>query len=297
MCDKDSGKDGEQVIVELAKRLGFGRSRAATWFYHRFLSREPHPANMPHRDVVLETDNQKILVANPAQSNIGRSIFFHGVWEPEATRFITPRVTAGMTVVDVGAHTGYYTILFARRVGQSGRVLAFEPEQRGLEFLHENLRLNDHRNVTVHPLALSNRAARVTECDKAFFVADDQDTPDSTAEEAAVRVFDDLIPELGIDRLDIVKIDVEGAELHVLEGMGRALAQWHPAILLEIHPRKMEENCGRTAAQLEEFLVSHGYRTEPVSPPSPSGVYTVYCTASEPATPAATREAASCVGA
>ncbi|HUU84704.1 MAG TPA: FkbM family methyltransferase [Phycisphaerae bacterium] len=264
------------MLVGLAKHLGLNRSRVLYHVYHRYVSRAPHPLNMPRRDVVLETDGQKFLVGNPAESLIGQAIFYHGVWEPQATRSICPMVREGMTVVDVGAHTGYYTLLFARRVGPEGRVLAFEPEERGLAFLRRNLELNGHRNVTVLPVALSNRAARAAECQKAFYASDAGAEPPPDASGVVARVFDRLVDDLGIQRLDVVKIDVEGAELHVLEGMSESLARWAPLILLEVHPGKLE-NCGRSEEELAAFLARTGYQTQPVCGPSDSGVYTVLC--------------------
>ena len=264
------------MLVALAKRLGLNRSRALYYIYHRYLCRDPHPLNTPRRDVILGTDGQKFLVANPTESRIGRAIFDHGVWEPQATRFICPRIRPGMTVVDVGAHTGYYTILFAKRVGPTGRVLAIEPEKRALTFLHRNVEMNGYDNVTVLPIALSNRVAGVAELDDAFYVPDDGTAPPEDQSDAAAAVFDDLVESLELQRLDLVKIDVEGAELHVLEGMTRSLANWAPDILLEVHPSRMA-NCGRSVSQLETFLADQGYETQPVSGPSESGVYTVYC--------------------
>ncbi len=264
------------MLVKLGKRLALNRSRTLYYIYHKYLCRDPHPLNMPRRDVVLETDGQRFLVSNPAESSIGWAIFGHGVWEPEATGLICPRVREGMTVVDVGAHTGYYTILFAKRVGPRGQVIAIEPEGRALAFLHRNVEMNGHDNVTVLPVALSNRAGRAFEREQAFLVPDDGQV--SAAEEANVAacVFDDLVESLELQRLDIVKIDVEGAELHVLEGMRQSLVRWSPDLLLEVHPAHLE-NCGRTVAKLDSFLATLGYDVQPVSGPSGSGVYTVLC--------------------
>ncbi len=136
--------------------------------------------------------------------------------------------------------------------------------------------MNGYDNVTVLPVALSNRVAGVAERNDAFYVPDDGTAPPEEQSDAAAAVFDDLVGPLKLQRLDLVKIDVEGAELHVLEGMTRSLAHWAPDVLLEVHPSKLT-NCGRSVSQLNAFLAKRGYETQPVSGPSESGVYTVYC--------------------
>ena len=73
---------------------------------------------LPNRDLVVPWDGQQIMIRNPRQSLIGRDIILKGTWEAEVTSFICPRIVAGMTVLDVGADIGYYTLLFAKRVGE-----------------------------------------------------------------------------------------------------------------------------------------------------------------------------------
>jgi hypothetical protein len=106
------------MLKTVAKELGLHRWKRLYNVYHKYFCRNPHPLNMPDEDVVLEMNGQRIWAADPKKSFIGRSIFYHGVWEKEATQFVCPRVREGMTVVDVGARTGYYTLLFAKRVGR-----------------------------------------------------------------------------------------------------------------------------------------------------------------------------------
>lgn len=264
--------------MALGKRWGLNRSRLLYYLYHRFICLDPHELKLPNRDVTLKMDGQRFRVANPSKSVIGRAIFLTGVWEPDSTRFVGDRVQEGMTVADIGAHTGYYTMLFARLVGRGGRVLSFEPEDRGLAFLRENIRLNRYANTTVVPIAMSNRVAPVTEWKQGYFPAGDLRVHEDDGSTASTftRTFDDVAEELEIDRLDLVKIDVEGSELHVLEGMQRSLNNWNPVILLEVHPGKLEQ-ANRREAELKQFLSDQGYRWEMLTEPSSSGVYTIWC--------------------
>ena len=248
----------------------------------------------------MDTDGQRFRASSPAESYIGRSIFFHGVWEPDATAVVDLHVEEGMTVVDVGAHTGYYSLLFAKRVGRAGRVIAFEPEAVGLDYLRRNMALNEHQNVTIVPLALSDWSGTAAIAGKTYLCApgDFADARENSSDRSdaaglAMRqagrfdatprtgvpirtaTFDELVPELGIRRLDFVKIDVEGAEWHVLKGMRASLERWSPGLLLEIHPAQLKRS-GQSESEVVRLLDDLGYVRQLVGSPSPSRVYTVY---------------------
>ncbi|MCH7703118.1 MAG: FkbM family methyltransferase [Planctomycetes bacterium] len=288
------------MIMELAKRVGLNRIKPLYYVYHKYLCDDPHPLNMPSRPTVMDTDGQRFWVSNPAESYIGRSIFFHGAWEPDATAVVDRHVNRGMTVVDVGAHTGYYSLLFAKRIGRTGRVIAFEPEAVGLDYLRRNIALNQHENVTIVPLALSDWSGTAAIEGKTYLCvpsvfadarehASDRSDAAGLALRRAGRIdvtsaadnpirtaaFDELVPELGIRRLDFVKIDVEGAEWHVLKGMRASLERWSPGLLLEIHPPQLKRS-GQSESEVLRLLDDLGYARQLVGPPSPSGVYTVY---------------------
>ncbi|MBI5630335.1 MAG: FkbM family methyltransferase [Elusimicrobia bacterium] len=148
---------------------------------------------------------------------------------------------AGQTVVDVGAHIGVFTLYAARQVGPSGRVVSVEPDPKNLELLKANIALNDCGNVQVLPAALSSRAGSGK-----LFVADKSsdnpaantlhETPGRRAIMVDVRTLDDTLE--GVPRIDHLKLDVEGAELAVLEGGERALARTS-RVIMELHPSRV----------------------------------------------------------
>lgn len=73
------------MIKELAKRVGLNRIKPLYYVYHKYLCDDPHPLSMPSKPTVMDTDGQRFWVSGSAESYIGRSAFFHGVWEPDAT--------------------------------------------------------------------------------------------------------------------------------------------------------------------------------------------------------------------
>lgn len=256
----------------LNKLLSLGYS------WHSWLSKR----SLPNKALVLSWDEQQIMVRNPRRSVIGCEIVKKGVWEPEVTEYICPKIVPGMTVLDVGADIGYYTLLFAKRVGPLGRVVAFEPIPEALEKLECNVRLNGYTNVTICDFALFSGSGSVIleaplELSRINLAKSANEKNDIRIQ---TRTFDECESELNIRRVDLVKIDVEGAELDVLYGMQRSLKKYHPALLVEVHPEGLVCFKHRPEDVLR-FLERMKYTIQPIDKPTldfKGGNVTIYCT-------------------
>jgi FkbM family methyltransferase len=145
-----------------------------------------------------------------------------GMWEPAETQLCERVLRPGMRVIDVGAHVGYYSVLFSRCVGEAGSVDAFEPEPDNFRLLQANLLLNDCRNVRAHAQALTQARSR----EWLHLCADNPGdhrlapTPGRRRVEVATLDMDSV---LGGTPVDFVKIDTQGAEPRVLAGMDATL--------------------------------------------------------------------------
>jgi FkbM family methyltransferase len=177
-------------------------------------------------------------------------------------RFVRP----GATVVDVGANIGYNAIHAARLAGSRGRVFAVEPTPDNLEVLRRNIESARLANVFVAPVA----AGRVADM-RYLFVRGARSAVNSLfAESCYASVTEVLqVPVVPLDALvdgaaDVVKIDVEGAELDVLEGMPRLLNGQPEALIVEWHP-KLQTLAGYGADELPRWLLDRGWRLRAVS--------------------------------
>ena len=172
-----------------------------------------------------------------------------GEWQPEVWSSTAPALSEGSVFFDVGAHIGYFSIKAAARVGKTGRVVAFEPNPETLPLLRDNVAANHFQNVIVEPIACTDSEQMLT-----LYAAPELNTGASSlsqenasvsSEEAARpftvrgRPIDDVIEELGLTRLDAMKIDVEGAEVIVLRGAVKTLNRFHPKLVLEVVPRQL----------------------------------------------------------
>jgi FkbM family methyltransferase len=164
-----------------------------------------------------------------------------GNFEKAELAFVEGYIQPGMTVLDLGAHHGLYTLLASKRVGASGKVFAFEPSPRERKSLRRHLLLNRCRNVVLESLALGKENAEVD-----LYVVEEwaagcnslrpPDIPAKTSR-TPVRVtrLDDWLNKKEVGPVDFVKLDVEGAELDALRGAEEFLTRApRPVILAEV---------------------------------------------------------------
>jgi FkbM family methyltransferase len=178
-----------------------------------------------------------------------------GSYEREQTRLLRSLVPRGGTVLDVGAHTGYYTVLASSLVGPSGRVRAFEPHPRNARFLRRHVRLNRCHNTVVEEAAVAAGPGSAM-----FGGGSGSGTgslrPDGTHEVRTVGL-DDYCGRHGL-RPDLIKVDVEGAEAQVLRGAAVTLREERPVVLLSTHGPAAHAAC-------LALLADAGYAAEAVS--------------------------------
>jgi FkbM family methyltransferase len=172
-------------------------------------------------------------------------------------------------VFDVGAHSGQYTKLFAK-LARPGRVFAFEPGAYALTILKKVVRLHQLENVQLMPVALSDKEEDVAfnvplkRGKLGFGIAHlgkaREDYPAVTSIVHATTV-DKVADKLGLTRLDFIKADIEGWELHMLRGAKRSLERFRPALQLEISEARLK-GAGENPAAVFNFLALAGYLGE-----------------------------------
>ncbi len=190
----------------------------------------------------------------------------YGEFEPEEVGFVQRLLRPGMTVLDVGAHHGLYTLLLSKTVGGKGRVIAFEPSPRECRRLEKHSLFNRCSNVHVERSAAGSETGEAN-----LYLADGfQDwcnslrppaLSDSTSiVRVRVRRIDDVLAELGISKVDFIKLDVEGGELAALNGATRLLhGESRPAILAEVQDVRTLP-WGYPAREILQFVLRMDYR-------------------------------------
>jgi FkbM family methyltransferase len=186
-------------------------------------------------------------------SSIQRCWF--GTYEFDKQDFVAGIVKPGMTVWDVGANVGFYTLAFSRLVGASGAVFAFEPLAANVAYLLRHIELNSLSNVTVIQAALSDTV------DLVGFSATRVSSIGAISERNGSYLLPTLTAENVISRLpksspDLIKLDVEGAEAAILCASKDLLDRHSPDILLALHGAVQEQACSKLLTDLGYRLFS-----------------------------------------
>jgi len=188
-----------------------------------------------HRKCRLLT-GQKIIV-DPLDS-IGKEICQNGCYEPDTVALLDRLLEQGSVYVDVGAHVGHHVLIGSARVGSGGGVHAFEADPATFRELLRNVNINRCANVRVNNQAVADNSGTAH-----FFLADVSlssanslgktvHTSDKRID-VTVTTLDAYFAACRADRVDVIKVDVEGAELLVLRGAVNALTRYQPTLILE----------------------------------------------------------------
>ncbi len=194
--------------------------------------------------------------------HIDRELLLTGSFEPSTTRQLMQTIQPGMKVLDVGANIGYFSVMLAKQVGPAGHVWAFEPTQTYGRRLTEHLQLNQLTDrVTVVPLALSDHDGKATisigQASATLHPLDN--APPRAIETIGMRRLDDMVDAMGIDRIDLIKVDIDGHEPAFLRGAERTIRKHQPIMIVEFFQGNLDM-AGGDVRQLKDQLENMGYR-------------------------------------
>ena len=201
-------------------------------------------------------------------SNLGLCLLRNGEYEPAMTRTVKRYLCPGGTFVDVGANEGYFGVIAAKTIGPSGRVVLVEPQTRLRPVLAENLRLNDIANFVVEESAISDTAGTHT-----LHLAPDVNTGASglsrgtryrlRTQQVRTTTLSEVFAKHGIDRAELVKMDIEGYEYEAVFGSADLFRSRRlRALALEVHPSLLLRR-GKDPAAIHQFLARCGYAADP----------------------------------
>ena len=171
------------------------------------------------------------------RDHVQRQIYFFGAYEPVHSFLFTQLLKPGMVVIDAGANVGQCTLLSAASVGEFGSVHAFEPVPGTFALLRAHLESNGFLNVELNQAALWNEETTISlglpDGDFANLGSYSIGAPEARVTALATSL-DDYMERKGLERIDLIKMDIEGAEPYAILGAARGLEKFHPIIMMEI---------------------------------------------------------------
>jgi len=218
---------GYKKIEDILSHRGFGR-------YHVVKS-SAHFLKSQLKSDFVEIEGRKMFL--DAQDSLRLSI--KGVYEEFETEIVKKIIKKGDVVVDIGANIGYYTLLFAKLVGNDGKVFAFEPEPTNFELLKKNSEINSYKNVTLIKKAVSNKTEKtmlhLSKDNKGSHTLVNTKYDDGSIEIESIR-FDEYFKKYS-GKINFIKIDIEGSEVNAIKSMFSFLRKMEQIkILVEFSP-------------------------------------------------------------
>lgn len=226
----------------------------------------------PKNLIMTEAQGFKIWL-DPKDDGVTPHLLLRGVFEEHETKLFKTLIKSGMVVIDIGANIGYYTLMASRLVGPKGRVIAFEPEPHNYELLERNVKANGLNNVMLHKKAVADKSGAIE-----LFV-DSQNYSNPTigknrfGERAhkisveSITLDEFVVKELDGANIDFIKIDVEGAEGHIIKGAQNVLTRQRPIITMEFWPQALR-NAGTEPADLLNKMTEFGFSISTIKPTS-----------------------------
>ena len=198
------------------------------------------------------------------KKGLALSISHYGTYEESEAKIMEEKIKVGNIVVDVGANIGLHTLNMARIVGNTGRVFAFEPDPSNFEILEKNVKINNYQNIILEQKAVGDKNGRTT-----LYQSDHPGMhrifPQTKQAKGQVQVELTSLDKYFIDsnladKINFIKIDVEGLEFSVLKGMKNILKNNKKIkILFEFMPKNTME-AGFTPIELLNYLTSHDFK-------------------------------------
>ncbi len=260
--------------------------------YQRLLERQPEPDEMLHwkttgaeRDDIITAllasyeyeqkrlNQQRVLVdvdrfkiyAMKTDAEVGQGIIHSQVYEPHVTHRLVEVLNSGDVFLDLGANIGYYSLLAASIVKASGKVISFEPNIQNLQLFYASILENKLKNIMVYPFAASDdaRIMKLTSFGSNGFLEEPQSSLMNAQFLQSVRV-DELLQNE--ERINVVKMDIEGYEPLALKGMDQSIKKHKPIILAEFSPWHVKHRTQIEPQTYLKQLVGYGYNLRIIEP-------------------------------
>lgn len=247
------------VSLSTRQKIGLAKAVQRPIIWARSLVGMGHDAKVTRNGIAWHLD---------LWEGIDFAIFLQGAFEPSTARALKHLISPGDTVLDIGANIGAHTLAMAESVGDTGRLLAFEPTEYAFSKLTRNIALNPSlaERISAFQTMLVERdtAALEEKISSSWPLRSSDDlhqvhrAREMTTAGAAARALDSILAEQNISKVDCIKIDVDGHETKVFRGARETLATHSPVIVMELAPYALEE-FGSNIRELLSLLREAGY--------------------------------------
>lgn len=244
------------------KQFGFKKTIKGIFFYnYRILKRKFLNTTI---DTPITINGHKFTII-PNDKGISEELLMFRTHEPLSTELFKKFLKPEMVCLDVGSNIGYYVCLESQIIGNKGKIFAIEPSPLNFKYLEKNVKLQGQKNIELFNFACGNQDGQIK-----FLVSNRSNwsrvasndlidaPPDAIIDTVKIPIkqIDSFVHEQNLEKLDFVRMDVEGYERNILDGMKNTLQTFKPLLQLEIHLFIMGPDATR---ELFDFFTNMGY--------------------------------------
>ena len=223
----------------------------------------------PNTEVIINDFGGAKFVCRLSE-HMGSQIYWRGAYSGAQLMLLSSQLQPESVFIDLGANQGEFTIFAASLVGNNGRVYAFEPSPPMQQQLLRNVKLNDFSQVYIEPMAVADKPGDLflyspvgqyedgTTHDGLPSLYAQASTPLSSATKVSVTTLDAWLTQQDLTRVDLIKMDIEGAELPALKGGVGLIQRFRPALIIELNAATSSA-AGYTMQDLLAWLHAQNY--------------------------------------
>jgi len=222
------------------KRYGISKAIRAVFHYGFVALNKPKINSL--KNYIVEVNGYKIEVIPNDSLGTSSELLMFKTHEPVSTELLKMSLKEGMTCLDIGGNIGYYVLLESTMIGEKGNVIVLEPSPENFEYLQKNIKLQERSNISAYNFAAGDTEGHLNfliyeNASNSGMIIPDGEKPRWPGEiiKVPVKRIDSFLNELKVEKLDLVRMDVEGYEYHIFQGMQETLKRFMPLIQIEVH--------------------------------------------------------------
>lgn len=226
----------------------------AVFFYFYDLIKKRNLDLSESKEIKINNYKMKTI---PNDKGISSELLIYGNHEPLTTKIILEELSDNMNCVDIGSNIGYYVLLENMKIGKNGKIWAIEPSPENFSTLEENIRLQNTENIKAFNFAIGDKNGEIefviskkSNWSKVKSENESVDSEDKVIN-VPLKTLDSFAKENNLERVNLLRMDVEGYENKIILGAIQFLNQFKPIVMLEIHKMIMGEK--ETRKILEKF--------------------------------------------
>ncbi len=240
----------------------WAKTGRAPGYLHQVVDRYSPHLSAPN--LVRRVYQNKKIACN-LSDHVQSRIYFFGAYEPIEAFLFTSLIKPDSHIVDAGANIGFYSLVSESFLGQQGMIYAFEPVPHNYNQLLKNIELSQSSNIKVFKKGLWNKTevlefsldAEMENNAGSFTLGNVQNAREKV--KCEVTTLDSLVQEKQISKVDLIKMDIEGAELMAIEGAQQTIDQFRPSVLMEINQGACQR-MNYSSSKIDKIFLQKGYK-------------------------------------